>query len=122
INDLIFLFLPPSLLQLHLHICEFIVISMENGTTTTRKIWNFKETEKLVSAPNLTVRIILDKLTSCLSTADTRPVIPLCLADPSAFPCFRTTPIAEDAIVDAVGSAKFNCYSPTVGILPARRS
>ncbi|KAK4714386.1 hypothetical protein R3W88_020293 [Solanum pinnatisectum] len=93
---------------------------MENGTTTTRKLWNFKETEKLVSASNPTIRSVLDKLTSCLDTADTRPVIPLGHGDPSAFPCFRTTPIAEDAIADAVHSAKFNCYSPTVGILPAR--
>ncbi|KAA8526347.1 hypothetical protein F0562_008450 [Nyssa sinensis] len=38
------------------------------------------------------------------------------------FPCFRTTHIAEEAIADALRSAKFNCYAPTVGILPARRA
>lgn len=62
------------------------------------------------------------RVISNLNESDSRPVIPLGHGDPSAFPCFRTTSEAEDAIVDAVRSAKFNCYSPTVGLLPARRS
>uniref|UniRef100_M1CJQ3 Aminotransferase family protein n=1 Tax=Solanum tuberosum TaxID=4113 RepID=M1CJQ3_SOLTU len=94
---------------------------MENNTTTTTK-WNFKENEKLVTALGLTVRSVLNNLTSCIDPADTRFVISLGHGDPSAFPCFRTTPIAEDAIADAVRSAKFNGYSSNVGILPARRA
>ncbi|KAH0651137.1 hypothetical protein KY284_031049 [Solanum tuberosum] len=93
---------------------------MENNTTTTTK-WNFKENEKLVTALGLTVRSVLNNLTSCIDPADTRFVISLGHGDPSAFPCFRTTPIAEDAIADAVRSSKFNGYSSNVGILPARR-
>ena len=58
---------------------------------------------------------------SNLNPQDHRPVIPLGHGDPSAFSCFRTTPIAEDAIVDALRSRKFNSYAPAVGILPARR-
>lgn len=92
---------------------------MENGSIDRR--WNFKENEKLVGVSDLTVRGVLNKLMSCVDPDDTRPVIPLAHGDPSAFPCFRTTPIAEDAISDAVRSAKFNGYSSTVGILPARR-
>ncbi|CAN4104997.1 unnamed protein product [Withania somnifera] len=97
---------------------------MDNGTTTTTatRRWNFKENEKLVSASDLTVRGVLNKLRSCVDPVDTRPVIPLGHGDPSAFPCFRTAPIAEDAISNAVRSAKFNGYSSTVGILPARRA
>ncbi|KAH0656373.1 hypothetical protein KY285_031255 [Solanum tuberosum] len=94
---------------------------MENNTTTTTK-WNFKEKEKLVTALGLTVRSVLNNLTSCIDPADTRFVISLGHGDPSAFPCFRTTPIAEDAIADAVRSAKFNGYSSNVGILSARRA
>lgn len=94
---------------------------MENGTSTTTRKWNFKENEKLVSVSEHTVRSVLNKLSSCIDPDDTRPVIPLGHGDPSAFSCFRTTPIAEDAISDAVRSAKFNGYSSTVGILPARR-
>ncbi|PHU12388.1 putative aminotransferase TAT2 [Capsicum chinense] len=93
---------------------------MENGTSTTTRKWNFKENEKLVSVSEHTVRSVLNKLSSCIDPDDTRPVIPLGHGDPSAFSCFRTTPIAEDAISDAVRSAKFNGYSSTVGILPAR--
>ncbi|XP_068659981.1 nicotianamine aminotransferase 1-like [Aristolochia californica] len=59
---------------------------------------------------------------SNIDSGDSRPVIPLGRGDPSAFPCFRTTPVADEAIVSAVTSAKYNCYSPTVGILPARRA
>ncbi|MBA0828835.1 hypothetical protein Goarm_013466, partial [Gossypium armourianum] len=42
--------------------------------------------------------------------------------DPSYFPSFKTTPAAEDAIVDALRSAKHNCYAPSAGVLPARRA
>ncbi|KAH6788906.1 Tyrosine transaminase family protein, partial [Perilla frutescens var. frutescens] len=52
---------------------------------------------------------------------DTRPVIHLGQADPSAFPSFRTTPFAEDAVCAALRSAHFNGYASTVGI-PAARS
>ncbi|GJX31296.1 tyrosine aminotransferase-like protein [Tanacetum coccineum] len=55
-----------------------------------------------------------------LNKSDTRPVIPLGHGDPSAFPCFRTTQVAEDAIVDSLRSAKFNGYCTTVGIPSAR--
>ncbi|KAL0444273.1 UNVERIFIED_CONTAM: Nicotianamine aminotransferase 1 [Sesamum latifolium] len=57
-----------------------------------------------------------------LNASDPRPVIPLGHGDPSAFPSFRTTPLAEDAVCAALRSAKFNGYSSTVGILPARRA
>lgn len=56
-----------------------------------------------------------------LNKDDDRPIIPLGHGDPSAFPCFRTSAAAEDAVVDALRSARYNSYSPTVGILPARR-
>ncbi|XP_058213046.1 nicotianamine aminotransferase 1-like [Rhododendron vialii] len=74
------------------------------------------------TASVITVRSVLEKIMKNLNESDTRPVVPLGHGDPSAFPCFRTTLAAEDAIVDAVRSAKFNCYAPAVGIEPARRS
>ncbi|XP_076935363.1 putative aminotransferase TAT2 [Bidens hawaiensis] len=42
-------------------------------------------------------------------------VISLGMGDPTAFSCFRTTSVAEDAVVDTLVSHKFNGYSPTVG-------
>uniref|UniRef100_A0A2N9F6K2 Aminotransferase class I/classII large domain-containing protein n=1 Tax=Fagus sylvatica TaxID=28930 RepID=A0A2N9F6K2_FAGSY len=91
---------------------------MENGA----KIWSFKGNEELQSASEKTVRGFLNLLMENLNKDDHRPTVPLGHGDPSAFPSFRATDIAEDAIVDALRSAKYNCYAPTVGILPGRRS
>ena len=91
---------------------------MENGS---KKRWGFQGNQELNMAAAVTIRGVLGKVLSNLSEEDNRPVIPLGHGDPSAFPCFRTTPVAEDAIADAVRSAKFNSYAPTVGLLPARR-
>lgn len=89
---------------------------MENRS----KPWRIRGNEELSAASGLTIRGVLNMLMDNRNQHDPRPVIPLGHGDPSAFPCFRTTQIAEDAIADAVRSAKFNGYSPTVGILPAR--
>ncbi|XP_009759390.1 tyrosine aminotransferase [Nicotiana tabacum] len=93
---------------------------MEVNGEKTR--WNFKENEKLLAASGVSIRGVLNKLMQNLDPSDIRPVIPLGHGDPSAFPCFRTTPVAVDAISDSVRSAKFNGYSSTVGILPARKA
>ncbi|KAK6919630.1 Aminotransferase, class I/classII [Dillenia turbinata] len=91
---------------------------MEN----TSDNWKFKGNKELNSASAITVRGALNALMSNLNASDERAAIPLGHGDPSAFPCFRTTTVADDAICDSVRSAKFNSYSPTVGILPARRA
>ncbi|KAG5553583.1 hypothetical protein RHGRI_011464 [Rhododendron griersonianum] len=69
----------------------------------------------------LTIRGVINDMLGNINRSDPRSVIPLGLGDPAAFPCFRTTQIADDAINDAVRSAGFNGYASTVGILPARR-
>ncbi|OVA11520.1 Aminotransferase [Macleaya cordata] len=92
---------------------------MENGGA---KKWGFSGNNEINSTSGITIRGVLNTLMESLNPEDERPVIPLGHGDPSVFPCFRTTQIAEDAIVDSLRSAKFNCYSPTVGILPARRA
>ncbi|RZC90107.1 hypothetical protein C5167_044737 [Papaver somniferum] len=90
---------------------------MENG-----KKWGFSANNEIDSASGVTVRGVLNTLMNSINLEDKRQPIPLGYGDPSASPCFRTTKIAEDAIVDSLRSAKFNGYSSTVGILPARRS
>ncbi|KAL9404667.1 hypothetical protein Peur_001639 [Populus x canadensis] len=50
---------------------------------------------------------------------DPRPAISHGLGDPSCFQCFKTCPLAEDAIVDAIRSAKFNSCGSLAGIFPA---
>ncbi|XP_062007654.1 nicotianamine aminotransferase 1-like [Rosa rugosa] len=84
--------------------------------------WNFQGNGELKPEPPTTVRGVLTMIMQNLNKDDQRSIIPLGHGDPSAFPCFRTSISAEDAIVDSVRSGKFNCYSPSVGILPARRA
>ncbi|KAK6919102.1 Aminotransferase, class I/classII [Dillenia turbinata] len=91
---------------------------MENGVVK----WRFKGRQELIDASAGTVRAVCDAVVSNLNPSDERPVIALGYGDPSSFPSYRTSPIAEDAVVDSVRSAKFNSYNSTVGILPARRA
>ncbi|KAM0957225.1 hypothetical protein ACFX2A_025907 [Malus domestica] len=91
----------------------------------SKKKWNFEGNfhgEQKTASPPITVRGILYMIMRSLNKDDDRPIIPLGHGDPSAFPCFRTSAAAEDAVVDALRSARYNSYSPTVGILPARRA
>ncbi|KAM5578188.1 nicotianamine aminotransferase 1 [Rosa sericea] len=84
--------------------------------------WNFQGNGELKLAPTPRIRGVLSMIMQNLNKDDQRTTIPLGIGDPSAFPCFRTSISAEDAIVESVRSGKFNCYSPSVGILPARRA
>ncbi|KAL3821451.1 hypothetical protein ACJIZ3_007356 [Penstemon smallii] len=84
--------------------------------------WRFKGNEELSQASAVTVRGVLNMVMENLSGDDPRPVIPLGHGDPSAFPSFRTTTLAEDAVCAAIRSAKFNGYGSTVGIPSARRA
>ncbi|KAI3736099.1 hypothetical protein L6452_15632 [Arctium lappa] len=94
---------------------------MENGSTTKRK-WAFQGNPELNTASEITIRGVLAMLKTYLNQSDSRPVIPLGHGDPSAFSCFRTSHVAEDAIANAIHSVKFTAYSPTLGLLPARRA
>lgn len=90
---------------------------MENGGAIR---WRFGGNDELTKASAITIRGVLNTLMENLKPEDSRPVIPLGHGDPSAFPCFQTTPLAVDAVCDAVRSAKYNGYGSTVGIPPAR--
>ncbi|XWS54148.1 hypothetical protein CRYUN_Cryun10bG0064100 [Craigia yunnanensis] len=91
---------------------------MENG----QKQWRFQGNKELNPASAISLRGVIDLVIGNLSTDDPRPTIPLGNGDPSQFACFKTSTIAEDAIVDALHSAKYNGYEPTVGVLSARRA
>ncbi|KAH7860631.1 hypothetical protein Vadar_015879 [Vaccinium darrowii] len=84
--------------------------------------WRFKGNEELKNALAFSIKGVVSTLMKNLDESDNRPVIPLGRGDPSSSPCFRTTPVAKDAVVEAVRSAEFNSYAPHAGILPARRS
>ncbi|KAJ4822216.1 hypothetical protein Tsubulata_013581 [Turnera subulata] len=72
--------------------------------------------------PAVTLRGVGNSLRGNLDPEDERPVISLIHGNSSDFPRFRTSSAAEDAIIDALKSAKYNHYTPTVGLLPSRRS
>lgn len=90
---------------------------MENGT----RRWKFQQKDKRETAPAVTVRGVVNMLTENVNPDDARVVVQLGRGDPSACPSFQTAIVAEDAVVDAVRSAKYNCYTSAYGFLPARR-
>ncbi|KAK9052124.1 hypothetical protein SSX86_028752 [Deinandra increscens subsp. villosa] len=94
----------------------------QKSTTLSKKKWGFRGNSELQAEPETTIRGALTLLMSNLNISDDRPVIPMSVSEPSAFPCFKTTQIATDAIAEAVKSSEFTSYPPTEGILPARRA
>lgn len=97
--------------------------SLKNwGFQVHRQDSNTASASKMMMTTNIiTLRGALTTLMETLDKNDPRPAIPLGHGDPSPFPSFRTATVAEDAIVDAVRSTKYNCYPPCFGILSARR-
>ncbi|KAM6548899.1 hypothetical protein CsatB_020575 [Cannabis sativa] len=90
--------------------------------------WNFcvEEEEQGNTASAVTVRGVLNTLYQNIRKDDNNTpvdvVIPIGHGDPSNFPCFRTPPTAEDAVVNALRSANFNSYSYTNGLPSARKA
>ncbi|CAD6258797.1 unnamed protein product [Miscanthus lutarioriparius] len=96
----------------------------ENGGAGTTK-WSISRPSAgtpLEVAGTMSIRAVLDRVFSSVDGSGPRPVLTLGSGDPTASPCFRPPPEAEDAIVEALRSGKHNGYSPTVGVLPARRA
>lgn len=54
--------------------------------------------------------------------SDERRSINLGIGDPSPYPSYKTTPVAEDALLDALRSSAFNGYPPPYGLPAAKRS
>ncbi|ESR60472.1 putative aminotransferase TAT2 [Citrus sinensis] len=102
---------------------------MENESLLHQKLSLFgvnpkkeeRHNDNKTTSSAVTIRGVLTSLKENLNEKDKRPVIHLGHGDPSAFPCFRTSTVAEDAVVDALRTAHYNCYSPTFGVPSARR-
>ncbi|KAL7588413.1 hypothetical protein Lser_V15G40554 [Lactuca serriola] len=85
--------------------------------------WRFKENNEVHAAASLTMRNTLELLIGNIEVTQTgKPMIHLGHGDPSVYPCFRTSPVVEDALVESIRSAHFNCYATGAGINPARRA
>ncbi|KAL6975430.1 tyrosine transaminase [Sarracenia purpurea var. burkii] len=92
---------------------------MENGT----KKWGggVANGGQDVGMPtNATIKGILASLMATVDGSDGRRVISLGIGDPTVYSCFKTTAVAEEAIVDTLRSQKFNGYAPTSGLPQTR--
>ncbi|KAG8386356.1 hypothetical protein BUALT_Bualt03G0140300 [Buddleja alternifolia] len=77
---------------------------------------------KEIETPNnITIKGMLGLLMAN-TDAKGKKVISLGIGDPTAYSCFQTTSAAQEAVVDALRSAKFNGYSPTVGLPHTRKA
>lgn len=83
--------------------------------------WGFQGNKAIDAASKFSVRGVLARIIENLNPSDKRPTIHLGHGDPSSFPSFKTAKVAEDSLVDAIRSAKFNCYAPAGGIPAAKR-
>lgn len=84
--------------------------------------WGFKENHELHAAASFTIRNILEAIMGNIDeTATGKPMIHLGHGDPSVYPCFKPSPVLEEALVQSIQSTQFNGYPAGVGIIPARR-
>lgn len=89
---------------------------MENGVHQ-----NLANGQEIEPPTNITIKGTLSLLMANTNGGDKKKVISLGIGDPTAYSCFRTTVAAQEAVVDALRSNKFNGYSPTVGLPQTRR-
>uniref|UniRef100_A0A5B6Z5S0 Putative aminotransferase TAT2 n=1 Tax=Davidia involucrata TaxID=16924 RepID=A0A5B6Z5S0_DAVIN len=90
---------------------------MENGTKKRGGAADGQDTE---TPSNITIKGIFSLLMANIDASDKRRVISLGMGDPTAYSCFHTTAVAEQAVVDTLRSQKFNGYAPTVGLPQTR--
>ncbi|KAL7589125.1 hypothetical protein Lser_V15G40552 [Lactuca serriola] len=85
--------------------------------------WGFKENHELHAAASFTIRNILEAIMGNIDESATgKPMIHLGHGDPSVYPCFKPSPVLEEALVQSIQSTQFNGYPAGVGIIPARRA
>lgn len=91
---------------------------MENGTHVNHQGGGLVDT----TAATITIKGILSLLLQSVDEEESKKrLISLGMGDPTAYSCFHTTHVAQEAVVDAIQSDKFNGYAPTVGLPQTRR-
>ncbi|XP_075473327.1 putative aminotransferase TAT2 [Primulina tabacum] len=94
---------------------------MERTVASGMKKQHLRGCKEKESPPNITIKGILGLLMESIDSDD-KQVISLGIGDPTVHSCFRTTVAVQEAVVDALRSAKFNGYSPTVGLPQTRKA
>lgn len=86
---------------------------------------NDKKQNREVETPtNITIKGILGLLMANIEACDgddKKKVISLGMGDPTAYSCFHSPALAQQAVADTLSSYKFNGYSPTVGLPQTRK-
>ncbi|KAL2944415.1 putative aminotransferase TAT2 [Bienertia sinuspersici] len=68
----------------------------------------------------ITIKGIIGLIMSQIDDDNQRAVISLGMGDPTAYSCFTTSHVAEEAVAHTLSSAKFNGYAPTQGLPQTR--
>lgn len=99
---------------------------MENGdgngvavsAAAATAAWNFAPNEALLGLTAFSVRGVLAGVKAGMEAAaggsGERQVIPMGQGDASTFKCFRTAPVAVDAVAEALRSRELNSYPTCV--------
>ncbi|OIT04696.1 PREDICTED: probable aminotransferase TAT2 [Nicotiana attenuata] len=93
--------------------------------------------QEIETPNNITIKGILGLLMANVETAEDeddenggnfkknkrkKKVISLGMGDPTAYSCFHSPDVAQNAVIETLASHKFNGYSPTVGLPQTRRA
>ncbi|CAI9760491.1 unnamed protein product [Fraxinus pennsylvanica] len=81
-----------------------------------------KQNWEIETPNNITIKGIIGLLMGNTECNDDRKVISLGIGDPTAYSCFHTAAVAQEAVMESLLSAKFNGYSPTAGLPQARKA
>ncbi|TFJ95086.1 membrane protein [Platysternon megacephalum] len=84
-----------------------------------------KQTREIETPTNITIKGILGLIMENIEASeggDSKKVISLGMGDPTAYSCFHSPALAQQAVSDTLSSYKFNGYSPTVGLPQTRKA
>ncbi|KMT13115.1 hypothetical protein BVRB_4g086570 [Beta vulgaris subsp. vulgaris] len=87
----------------------------EAAILSNQELSNDNKTQNMI-----TIKGIIGLIMSQIDEDNQKDVISLGMGDPTAFSCFTTSYVAEEAVARTLSSAKFNGYAPTQGLPQTR--
>lgn len=82
---------------------------------------NYDKTHNMITIKGI-IGLIMSQIDDGDGDDNKKNVISLGMGDPTAYSCFTTTHVAEDAVADSLSSGLFNGYAPTVGLPQTRKA
>nr|AHN10101.1 aromatic amino acid aminotransferase 1 [Atropa belladonna] len=107
-----------------------------NGVKVKANLSDGVNNQEIETPNNITIKGILGLLMANVETASDeengcnnlknnkskKKVISLGMGDPTAYSCFHSPAVAQDAVLETLASNKFNGYAPTVGLPQTRKA